>query len=105
MRWRGSTNIWESLYIFPGGFGTGMAESTIFISLSSSVEKSEQGVALSGLFQSMNVGAIVGLATSSAVLQLTLQNQLETRLESYPNKQEVSFFKRLYYQANLLHRL
>jgi hypothetical protein len=75
---------------YNSGFGTGMAESTVFISLSSSVEKSVQAVALSGLFQSVNVGAIVGLATSSAVLQLTLRNQLQTKLDGYDKKEKVS---------------
>jgi hypothetical protein len=66
-----------------------MAESTVFISLSSSVDKSMQSVALSGLFQSVNIGAIVGLATSSAVLQLTLQKQLRTKLDGHKNKEKV----------------
>lgn len=72
------------------GFGTGMAESTSFIALSSAVDKSMQAVALSGLFQAMNVGGIVGLAMSSAVLQLTLKHQLDTKLDGYPKKEKVS---------------
>lgn len=90
IRWRGETNVWESLYIFPGGFGTGIAEATAFISLSAAVDRSMQAVALSGLFQSMNIGGIVGLAVSSAVLRLTLKSELEVRLDDFPNKREVS---------------
>ena len=33
LRWHGHTNWLESLYIIPGGFGTGMAQSALFISL------------------------------------------------------------------------
>ncbi|KIV99663.1 uncharacterized protein PV09_08718 [Verruconis gallopava] len=88
-RWRGNINIWESLEIFPGGFGTGMVESAAFISLSSAVDKSMQAVALSGLFQAANVGAITGLAISSSVLQRTLQDQLQSRLDQYSEKKEI----------------
>ena len=48
-----------------------------------------QAVALSGLFQAMNVGGIVGLAVSSAVLQLTLKSELDTKLEGFPKKDKV----------------
>lgn len=33
LRWHGHTNWLESLYIIPGGFGSGMAQSALFISL------------------------------------------------------------------------
>ena len=33
LRWHGNTDIWESLYIIPGGFSTGIAHASTFISL------------------------------------------------------------------------
>jgi hypothetical protein len=70
-----------------------MAESTTFIALSSAVDKSMQAVALSGLFQAMNIGGIIGLAVSSAVLQLSLKSELDTKLEGLPKKDKVSLLR------------
>jgi len=67
-----------------------MAEASVFISLTASVDKSLQAIALSGLFQAVNVGAIMGLAASSAVLQVSLQGELENRLDGFDGKEKAS---------------
>jgi hypothetical protein len=90
LRWHGETNFWESLYIIPGGLGTGIAEASVFVSLSASVDQAHQAVALSGLFLAANIGLISGLASSSAVLELSVKSELEKNLASYPNKETVS---------------
>ena len=89
LRWQGNTNFWESLYIIPGGFGTGMAEASVFIGLTASVKAEMQSVALSGLFLAANIGMIGGLAGSSAVLEVSLRSELNKRLAEYPNKDKV----------------
>jgi hypothetical protein len=66
-----------------------MAEAAVFISLSASVDQSLQAIALSGLFLAASVGMICGLAACSAVLQLTLRNELERRLWQHPEKDSV----------------
>ncbi|KAJ9137702.1 Vacuolar membrane amino acid uptake transporter fnx2 [Pleurostoma richardsiae] len=80
LRWHGKTNWWEALYIFPGGFGTGMAQSVIFISLQAAVEPHHIAPAVSALYLSTGLGAIVGLASMSALLQQALRKTLESRL-------------------------
>jgi hypothetical protein len=91
LRWHGNTNVWESLYIIPGGFGTGMAEASIFIGLTASVKPELQSIALSGLFLAGNIGVISGLTGSSAVLETSLRSELNKRLTKYPEKDKVRF--------------
>jgi hypothetical protein len=69
-----------------------MAEASVFISLSAAVDKSLQAIALAGLFLAANIGLIVGLAASSAVLEVSLSNELQQRLSDIDNKEEVSIF-------------
>ena len=66
-----------------------MAEAAVFISLSATVDRSIQSIALSGLFQAANIGALFGLTGSSAVLQVSVAKQLESRLVNVPDKAEV----------------
>lgn len=89
LRWTGKTNFWESLEIIPGGFGAGMSEAAIFISISASVEPSKQSIALSGLFLSASVGIIGGLAISSSVLQISFRNELERRLAGVSHSEKI----------------
>lgn len=72
------------------GFGTGMAEAAVFVSLSASVDRSLQSIALAGLFLASNIGMLGGLAASSAVLKNTLTGELQTRLSGFDDKAEVS---------------
>lgn len=72
-----------------------MAEASVFIALSATIDKSMQAIALSGLFQAINVGAIVGLAASSAVLQLSLQVELDNKLDGFEGKEKVGLFQKL----------
>lgn len=72
-----------------------MAEASVFIALSATIDKSMQAIALSGLFQAINVGAIVGLAASSAVLQLSLQVVLDNKLDGFEGKEKVGLFQKL----------
>ncbi|TLD37309.1 multidrug resistance protein [Venturia nashicola] len=89
LRWHGNTNFWESLYIIPGGFGTGMAEASTFIGLSASVTPEFQAIAIGGLFLASNIGTIIGLAGSSAIAESSLQRELTKGLAGYPNKEKI----------------
>ncbi|CAD6583109.1 MAG: hypothetical protein ASARMPRED_001227 [Alectoria sarmentosa] len=60
-RWRGNTSIWESLYIGPGGFGTGIVLSTTFVALNAGVDETLMAIASTSLYLSVNVGGLVGL--------------------------------------------
>ncbi|KAH6706681.1 hypothetical protein VD0002_g8904 [Verticillium dahliae] len=80
LRWHGHTNLWESLYIVPGGFGQGVAISAVFVSVQAAVDPRHKAAAIAGLYLCTTVGMIVGLATVSAVVMGTMKAALDARL-------------------------
>jgi MFS family permease len=80
LRWHGETNWFESLYIFPGGFGSGIAGSTLFISIQAALDPSHAAIAASILYFASSVGVLAGMAGVSAVLQQSLRANLNQRL-------------------------
>ncbi|KAH6892924.1 major facilitator superfamily-domain-containing protein [Thelonectria olida] len=80
LRWHGHTGWLESLYIIPGGIGTGIAQSATFIALQAVVTPADKAAAASGLFLSITIGAVVGLAASSAVMQTVLRFVVHLKL-------------------------
>jgi hypothetical protein len=67
-----------------------MAEASVFIGLTASVDPAHQAIALSGLFQAANIGMLTGLAASSAVLGVSLQSELDRKLVGYEDKDKVN---------------
>ncbi|KAL1608007.1 hypothetical protein SLS60_002946 [Paraconiothyrium brasiliense] len=82
LRWHGHTNWLESLYIMPGGFAMGVASSTLFISVQASIDPAHSAVAASTLYLASAIGAVIGMAASSAVLQGSLRLILDRKLSS-----------------------
>ncbi|KAK3989764.1 major facilitator superfamily domain-containing protein [Cladorrhinum sp. PSN332] len=80
LRWHGNTNIWESLYIFPSGFGTGVAQSAVFISLQAVVDPAHMAPAVSFMYLSSTIALTMGLSVSSAVEGVTLRWMLGHKL-------------------------
>ncbi|KAK0713926.1 major facilitator superfamily domain-containing protein [Lasiosphaeria miniovina] len=80
LTWHGHTNWFESLYIMPGGFGTGIAQSAVFISLQAVVDPAHMAPAVAFMYLSSTVWFMVGLAATNAVLQTTLRRSLLRRL-------------------------
>ncbi|KAM0321785.1 hypothetical protein ACHAQA_009881 [Verticillium albo-atrum] len=80
LRWHGHTNLWESLYIVPGGFGQGVVISAVFVSIQAAVAPGHKASAISGMYLCTSVGMIVGLACVSAVMMETMKGALEARL-------------------------
>lgn len=74
--WRGKTDVGKSLVVFPGGFATGIAYTSVFVALTSGVSEAEIPIAASGLYLSGNVGCVAGISASDAVYQATLQRGL-----------------------------
>ncbi|KAB2572021.1 putative MFS-type transporter [Lasiodiplodia theobromae] len=103
-RWKSHTNFWESLYIIPGGFGTGIAASALFIAITACVEPSFVAIASSTMYLSTSIGALVGLASSSAVLQTIVHRGLQTVVGSdFPNREE--FIRRCLQDIEFLQQL
>ena len=91
-RWNGNqqTGWLESMEIIPGGLGTGLVQSVVFISMAAAVKPKEMAMSTSGLFLVMNVGIMIGITGSSAALNLGFRDQLRKRLNG-PDVDEVSF--------------
>jgi len=80
LRWHGNTNWLESLYIFPGGFGSGIANSTLFISIQAALDPQYTATAASTLYLASSIGMLGGMAGVSAVLRQSLRVNLDARL-------------------------
>ncbi|KXJ93599.1 major facilitator superfamily domain-containing protein [Microdochium bolleyi] len=80
LRWHGDTDWWESLYIIPGGFGTGVSLSAAFIALQAVIEPEDKAVASSVLFLALPVGSVLGIALSSAATVSGMRSALLHRL-------------------------
>ncbi|KAL2137841.1 hypothetical protein VTI28DRAFT_8005 [Corynascus sepedonium] len=83
LRWHGNTNFWESLYIFPSGFGTGTAQSAVFVSLQAVIaaqDPSHLAPAISFMYLTTTVAITLGVPLSNAVLQGALRRSLTKRL-------------------------
>ncbi|KAI0854300.1 MFS general substrate transporter [Daldinia vernicosa] len=80
LRWNGRTNWVESLYIFPGGFGTGISANAVFVALQAAINPVDKAVAASGLYLSLPIGSILGMAACNAVMQVTMPVDLASRL-------------------------
>ncbi|KAF7553459.1 hypothetical protein G7Z17_g3617 [Cylindrodendrum hubeiense] len=80
LRWTGHTGWAESLYVIPGGMGTGIAQSAVFIALQSAINPGDKAVAASGLYLTGTIGCIVGLAASSASTQVILRRVVQVKL-------------------------
>ncbi|KAF1950460.1 MFS general substrate transporter [Byssothecium circinans] len=81
LRWHGKTSWFESLYIFPGGFGMGVIISTLFVGVQASIDPAHSAVAASSLYLASSVGTLMGMAGTSSVLQSTLRKALNRRLD------------------------
>jgi len=80
IRWKGRVSFWESLEIVPGGFGTGIAGVATFIALTNAVEHDLIAVATGGLYLSIAIGMLTGLAISSSVQMSSLKFLLGQKL-------------------------
>ncbi|KAI1415865.1 MFS general substrate transporter [Hypoxylon sp. FL1857] len=80
LRWKGETNWAESLYIFPGGFGTGISLNAVFVALQAAISPMDRAVAASGLYLSIPIGSILGMAACNAVIQGVMPTDLASRL-------------------------
>ncbi|RSM19948.1 hypothetical protein CDV31_001308 [Fusarium ambrosium] len=80
LRWHGHTSWAESLYVFPGGLGTGIAFSAGFISLQASIDPKDKASAAAGLFMTSTLGIIIGMAGTSAIIQGYLRYSVQLDL-------------------------
>ncbi|KAF5265806.1 hypothetical protein FOXYS1_3366 [Fusarium oxysporum] len=87
LRWHGQTNWLESLYVFPGGLGMGIAQSAAFIALQASIDPKDKAAASSGIFLAVTLGSVVGMAGTSATIQGLLRHDIQQNLSDLGKSQ------------------
>lgn len=90
LRWRLGANAWESLYSFGGGLSTGLALSGQFIGLSASAPEDQRATAISVYFLCQQIGIIIGVGSSTALVEAVFETNLKRRLQGLPSTDEVS---------------
>ncbi|PNP79470.1 hypothetical protein FNYG_07086 [Fusarium nygamai] len=88
LRWHGQTNWLESLYVFPGGLGMGIAQSAAFIALQASIDPKDKAAASSGIFLAVTLGSVVGMAGTSAAIQGLLRHDIQQNLNDLGKPQQ-----------------
>lgn len=79
-RWNGNTNFWESLYIIPGGIGTGIAQAASFVAMTSCLEQKDIAMATSGVFLLSTAGVSASITVNNAALEREFRSQLQKNL-------------------------
>ncbi|KAL8962723.1 MAG: hypothetical protein Q9193_000910 [Seirophora villosa] len=72
-----------------GGFGNGVGVTSSLIGLISNAAQADQAVATACSYLFRTMGSVVGLSLSSTVVQQSLRNQLQERLNSGKDAEEV----------------
>ena len=80
LRWEGHTGFWESLYIIPGGMGTGIASASAFIAMTAMLPPEEIAMATAGYMLLISFAMTAGVTTSNTVLGNEFQTQLRRNL-------------------------
>ncbi|KKY14751.1 putative major facilitator superfamily [Diplodia seriata] len=86
------------------GFGTGMAASALFIAMTASVAPAHVAIASSTMYLAGGVGALVGMASSAAVLQTIVHRGLQGVVgPDFPDRDD--FLRRCLEDIGFLQRL
>ena len=93
LRWGNRVSAWESLYYIGGGFGYGMSLNAQFIGLTAAAPENQQGTAIGVYYLSQQVGMIFGVGSFAALLETVFSNNLSRALNSFPERDEVSYVR------------
>ncbi|PLB51402.1 efflux pump antibiotic resistance protein [Aspergillus steynii IBT 23096] len=80
VRWNGATGAWESLYITPGGLGTGIASAAAFVSMTALLQPQEVAMATSGYMLLVSLAMTTGVTMTNTVLGHGFKSQLQHHL-------------------------
>lgn len=91
LRWNGRINIFESLYVVLPGFGMGTIQSSTFVHLAASLDRSDMAIAGTTWFLAQSMGYLTGASFSTALISAMLHLNLDHGLDGLDNKDEVCF--------------
>ncbi|PYI11253.1 efflux pump antibiotic resistance protein [Aspergillus sclerotiicarbonarius CBS 121057] len=80
LRWNGHTGFWESLYIIPGGLGTGFASASAFVSMTAFLLPQEVAMATGGYILLFSFAMTAGVTVTNSVLGMVFKRQMEQHL-------------------------
>ncbi|KAJ5609852.1 Major facilitator superfamily domain general substrate transporter [Penicillium herquei] len=80
LKWDGQTGFWESFYIIPGGFGTGMASAAAFIAMTATLPSEEVAMATAGYMMLIGFAMTAGVTMSNSVLGIEFERELRRNL-------------------------
>ncbi|KAJ5691680.1 Major facilitator superfamily domain general substrate transporter [Penicillium malachiteum] len=80
LKWDGQTGFWESFYIIPGGFGTGMASAAAFIAMTATLPSEEVAMATAGYMMLISFAMTAGVTMSNSVLGIEFERELRRNL-------------------------
>lgn len=89
LRWRGSTRWFDALLVSLPGTGMGVIQSTTFVHLAASLERSEIAIAGASWFLAQNIGVLMGASISTATINYALRHGLERLLRGIEGRDEV----------------
>ncbi|CAL5869948.1 uncharacterized protein PFLUO_LOCUS4181 [Penicillium psychrofluorescens] len=87
--WDGQTGIWESLFIMPGGIGTGVASGSAFIAMTVMLQQEEVAMATAGYMLLISFAMTAGVTVSNTTLGLEFQKQLQSNLHGPGSKKVI----------------
>ena len=92
LRWNGATGFLESLYIIPGGLGTGIASASSFVAMTVMLKPQEMAMATAGFMLVLSFAMTAGVTLSNTVLGNEFHRELVKRLHG-PDSETVSAYK------------
>ncbi|KAI1916883.1 hypothetical protein LOZ61_000785 [Ophidiomyces ophidiicola] len=89
LRWVHKTSAWEALYVFPAGLSFGLVLSAQFVWLLANAPKSHISTAVSSYYLCQEVGMVLGVGTSTLLMQQDFYRRLFRSLEGVPHREEI----------------
>ena len=78
--WNGQTNWWESLYIVPGGAGTGIAGAAAFVSMTALLGPEDIAMATGWYMLLFSFAMTAGVTTTNTFLGMEFKRQMQRNL-------------------------
>ncbi|KAM5341447.1 hypothetical protein ACJ41O_014478 [Fusarium nematophilum] len=78
--WNGNTSTLESLYVFFGGLGTGIAHSSTFIAITADTTDEELAIAGGGLYLCGGLGSVMGVAVAQSTMRAIFAREVTRAL-------------------------
>ncbi|EHA19520.1 hypothetical protein ASPNIDRAFT_178313 [Aspergillus niger ATCC 1015] len=94
LRWNGHTGFWESLYIIPGGMGTGFCSAAAFVSMTAFLMPQEVAMATGGYFLLFSFAMTAGVTVTNSLLGTVFKRQMEQHLTGPGAKKYMKIIER-----------